>query len=570
MKLLTIILFIITISFVFTDYPKMTKPVNSINRPVLHFTPPYGWMNDPNGLWYDGELGKWHMYYQYNPNGTVWSLPLYWGHATSTDALNWEDTGIAIATTDGKSGAYSGSCVVDTENTSGFFSAATDISAKQRVVAIWTFNHYQSWLEYQYISYSIDVGVNFKEYRMNPVASINSDQYRDPQVIRYNEENGKWWVMSVAKSTQYRIQFYKSSNLKNWKPTSYFELYGFLGYQYECPNLVKMQYIGETGDWKTAAGEKGYLWVLFISINPGSMQGGSSTQYFIGTFNGEKFTPIKNYAAPIDYGKDFYALQIFFNSPKEDEVHGVAWTSNWQYSGSVPTDNWRSSMSFLRKFVLDDFVSAPGTSIAFIKSSPVIDTTLLRYGTEINFDSKEAKLDFLHPIKTIDFTGSLNGVVFFELEWTVTGDQWTKSNPANFFIDFKGYAIPDEFLRLGFQAEAGAFFIDRGNTNVDWVHNNPFFTDKLSVNVQPSKTDNKVSTYKVNGYIDRNIIELYFNDGFQVATNTFFMTGGNFIGSIDISLDSIDYDKENHKYYEPFYIKLNAKQVLDANNESIS
>ena len=227
-------------------------------------------------------------------------------------------------------------------------------------------------------------------------------------------------------------------------------------------------------------------------------------------------------------------------------------------------------MSFLRKFVLDDFVSAPGTSIAFIKSSPVIDTTLLRYGTEINFDSKEAKLDFFHPIKTIDFTGSLNGVVFFELEWTVTGDQWTKSNPANFFIDFKGYAIPDEFLRLGFQAEAGAFFIDRGNTNVDWVHNNPFFTDKLSVNVQPSKTDNKVSTYKVNGYIDRNIIELYFNDGFQVATNTFFMTGGNFIGSIDISLDSIDYDKENHKDYEPFYIKLNAKQVLDANNESIS
>ena len=150
---------------------------------------------------------------------------------------------------------------------------------------------------------------------------------------------------------------------------------------------------------------------------------------------------------------------------------------------------------------------------------------------------------------------------YYVMEWTVTGDQWAKSNPANFFIDFKGDAIPDEFLRLGFQAEAGAFFIDRGNTNVDWVHNNPFFTDKFSINVQPLETDttNKKLSYNVKGYIDRNIIELYFNDGFQVATNTFFMTGGNFIGTIDISLDSIDYDKEKQKYYEPFYIKLNAK-----------
>ena len=568
MKLLSILLFIITFSFVFTAYPKMTIPVNSINRPLLHFTPPYGWMNDPNGLWYDMENKKWHMYYQYNPNGTVWSLPLYWGHATSSDALNWEDTGVAIATTDKKSGAYSGSCVVDSENTSGFFSAS-NLPDSQRVVAIWTFNHYKSWLESQYISYSIDGGVTFKEYRMNPVASMNSDQYRDPQVIRYTDGDNKWWVMSVAKSTQYRIQFYKSNNLKNWKPTTYFELYGFLGYQYECPNLVKMKYEGGTGDWKTAADQnKNYLWVLFISINPGSMQGGSSTEYFVGTFNGEKFTPIKNYAAPIDYGKDFYALQIFFNSPNEDEVYGVAWTSNWQYSGSVPTDNWRSSMSFLRKFVLADFESAPGTKIAFIKSSPVINTTLLRNGTEVNFDSQESGLDFLHPLKTLDFSASLSGVVFFELEWRVTGNKWTKSNPANFFIDFKGYAIPNEYLRLGFQAEAGAFFIDRGNTKVDWVHNNPFFTDKLSVNVQPSESKDGVSTYYVNGYIDRNIIELYFNEGFQVATNTFFMTGGNFIGSIDISLDSIDYDFSENHYYEPFYIKLKAQQVLDANNES--
>ena len=563
MKLSSLIFFLTIISFV-TAEPKITTPVNSINRPIIHLTPPYGWMNDPNGLWYDQKDNVWHVYYQFNPNATHWALPLYWGHATSTDALNWEHTGVAVAPYDKASGAYSGSCVIDSENTSGFFSAS-DLKPEKRVIAIWTFNHNVTWLESQYISYSINEGVTFKDYRMNPVVSMNSTQFRDPQVIRYENGDDKWWVMSVAKSHQYRIQFYKSNNLKNWKRTSYFELYGLLGYQYECPNLAKIRYEGETGDWKTQADNNGgYLWVLFISINPGSLQGGSSTEYFIGTFNGLKFTPIKNYAAPIDYGKDFYALQVFFNSPKDDnkeQVHAIAWTSNWQYCATVPTDNWRSSMSLVRKLQLADFESAPGTKIPFIKSTPLLNDKL-RYGSEGSFDSDDPniKFDYFHPKHTIDISQQLNGAIEFNLEWKVKDKQWTKSNPANFYLDFRGYAIPDEYLRLGYQAEAGAFFIDRGNTNVEWVHTNRFFTDKISVNVQPSE-----GKYKVHGIIDRNIVELYFGDGFQVLTNTFFMTGGNFIGSIDISIDSIAFDYTDNKYMTPFIINLEAKQILDAN-----
>ena len=566
MKLSSLILFLTIISFVSTGEPKITTPVNSINRPIIHLTPPYGWMNDPNGLWYDETDAKWHVYYQYNPNDTHWALPLYWGHATSSDALNWEHTGVAVAPYDKQSGAYSGSCVVDSENTSGFFSAAGDLDNAKRVIAIWTFNHYDSWLESQYISYSIDGGVSFKDFRMNPVVSMNSKQFRDPQVIRYEkDEKNKWWVMSVAKSHQYRIQFYKSYNLKNWKRTSYFELYGLLGYQYECPNLAKIEYEGEQKPWAEET-DNGYLWVLFISINPGSLQGGSSTEYFIGKFDGETFTPIKNYAAPIDYGKDFYALQVFFNSPKDgnkNQVHAIAWTSNWQYCATVPTDNWRSSMSLVRKLQLADFESAPGTKIPFIKSTPVIDTNKIRYGSSGTFNSEieGIKFDIFHPKHTIDISESLNGAIDFTLKWTVTNGQWTKNNPANFYLDFRGYAIPDEYLRLGFQAEASAFFIDRGNTNVEWVHTNRFFTDKLSVNVQPEGSE-----YKVRGIIDRNIIELYFGEGFQVLTNTFFMTGGNFIGSIDISIDSIAFDYTSHKYMKPFTIELKAQQILDANN----
>ena len=580
MKLPSLILFITLIVLTITEIPKIETPVNSINRPLFHFTPPYGWMNDPNGLWYDAteEVKKWHLYYQYNPNGKVWDLPLYWGHATSTDLITWVHEDVAVSPPEDKSGAYSGSAVVDEENTSGFFGAST-LPNTQWVIAIWTFNA-ADWYESQYVSYSNDAGTSFKHYRMNPVISMNSKQFRDPQVIRYNGEAGKFWVMSVAKSHQYKIQFYKSTNLKNWKPIGSFSLYGFLGYQYECPNLAKMQYKGTQTTWSEKVeketiekeGEqiiKNYLWVLFISINPGSMQGGSSTQYFIGNFDGTNFTPIKNYAAPIDYGKDFYALQLFFNSPDGD-IYGVAWASNWQYCATVPTDNWRSSMSLVRRLTIDDFESAKNTKIAFIKSEPIteINNGKLRYGEKTyTFNSNEQKLNAFYPTYTLDISDQVSGALEFTCEFTVYGDTWTKHNPAHFYLDFKGYAIPEEYLRLGYEGEAGAFFIDRGHTNVQWVHDNPYFTDKLSVHIQPIDPSADDKKYKVHGFIDRNIIELYFNDGFQTSTNTFFMTGGNFIGTVDIKLNKIAYNEEKNSYFKPFDISLSVQQILGTDGE---
>ncbi len=572
MKLPSIFLFITLIVHTITEVPKIEIPVNSINRPIFHFTPPYGWMNDPNGLWYDATAGvnKWHLYYQYNPNGKVWALPLYWGHATSTDLITWVHEDVAVSPPEEKSGAYSGSAVVDSENTSGFFGAAPDLPKTQRVIAIWTFNA-EDWYESQYVSYSIDAGTNFKHYRMNPVISMNSKQFRDPQVIWYKE--GAFWVMSVAKSDQYKIQFYKSNNLKNWKPSGSFSLYGYLGYQYECPNLARMQYVGSHETWtKKAEKENGknYLWVLFISINPGSMQGGSSTEYFIGNFDGSDFTPIKNYAAPIDYGKDFYALQLFFNSPDGD-IYGVAWASNWQYCATVPTDNWRSSMSLVRKLTIDDFESATNTEIAFIKSEPITEMNggKLRYGLNpYTFSTDDQKLNAFYPKYTLDISDQVSGALEFTCEFTVYGDTWTKHNPAHFYLDFKGYAIQEEYLRLGYEAEAGAFFIDRGHTNVQWVHDNPYFTDKLSVHVQPIDPTQSNKKYKVHGFIDRNIVELYFNDGFQTSTNTFFMTGGNFIGFVDIKLNKIAYDDSKNKYFNPFDIQLTVQQILGTDGSS--
>ena len=167
------------------------------DRPLVHFTPNKDWMNDPNGLWYDAKEGKWHLYFQYNPNDTVWGLPLFWGHATSDDLTHWQDEPVAITPKRNGSGAYSGSMVIDYNNTSGFFNDTID--PRQRCVAIWTYNTPES--EEQYISYSLDGGYTFTEYQKNPVLAANSTQFRDPKVFWY--EPSKKWIMTAAKSQDY-------------------------------------------------------------------------------------------------------------------------------------------------------------------------------------------------------------------------------------------------------------------------------------------------------------------------------------------------------------------------------
>ena len=227
-------------------------------------------------------------------------------------------------------------------------------------------------------------------------------------------------------------------------------------------------------------------------------------------------------------------------------------------------------MSLVRRLTIDDFESAKNTKIAFIKSEPITEFNngKLRYGEKTyTFNSNEQKLNAFYPTYTLDISDQVSGALEFTCEFTVYGDTWTKHNPAHFYLDFKGYAIPEEYLRLGYEGEAGAFFIDRGHTNVQWVHDNPYFTDKLSVHIQPIDPSADDKKYKVHGFIDRNIIELYFNDGFQTSTNTFFMTGGNFIGTVDIKLNKIAYSEEKNSYYKPFDISLSVQQILGTDGE---
>lgn len=293
-------------------------------RPAFHHTPAYGWMNDPNGMFYKD--GEWHLYYQYNPYGSRWGN-MNWAHATSRDLINWEQHGVAIAA-DGVGTIFSGSCVVDHENTAGF--------GKGAVIALYTSDGIA---QRQCLAYSNDNGYTFHKYEGNPILSLDIPDFRDPNMF-WNEDI-KAWNLILACGQEMRI--YTSPNLKEWKEVSRFGYtYGCHGGVWECPDLIKVQ--APNGQDK---------WVLFCNINPGFPFGGSGTQYFIGDFDGYKFTcdthpEVMKWQ---DYGKDHYATVSFSNAPDNRKVM-VAWMSNWQYANDVPTQQYRSANSIARDLFL--------------------------------------------------------------------------------------------------------------------------------------------------------------------------------------------------------------------------
>ena len=297
-------------------------------RPVYHHTPAWGWMNDPNGMFYKD--GVWHLYFQYNPYGSQWEN-MTWGHSTSTDLIHWTFQGAPIEA-DAWGTIFSGSAVVDHNNTAGF--------GKGAVVAMYTSageNQTQS------IAYSIDNGQTFTKYAGNPVLTSNTPDYRDPHVF-WNEDI-KRWNMIMAEGQH--MDIYSSADLKEWKLESQFGAeYGNHGGVWECPDLMKMK----------VRGTDQYKWMLLCNINPGGPFGGSATQYFVGQFDGHKFTceSAPEVTKWMDYGKDHYATVTFDNAPDGRRV-AMAWMSNWQYANQVPTMQFRSANSVPRDLDLYEY-----------------------------------------------------------------------------------------------------------------------------------------------------------------------------------------------------------------------
>ena len=279
-------------------------------RPVYHHTPLWGWMNDPNGMFYKD--GVWNLYYQFNPYGSIWGN-MTWGHATSRDLVHWQYEGTPIEP-DALGTIFSGSAVVDSANTAGF--------GKNAIVAMYT-SAAES--QTQSLAYSTDGGKTFTKYSDNPTLTAKEPDFRDPKMI-WNEATNEW---NLVMATGQKMNFYSSKDLKNWKYESSFgEGYGCHKGVWECPDLIQM-----------ANGK----WVLFCNINPGGPFGGSATQYFVGQWDGHQFTCESKPEVTkwMDYGKDHYATVTFSNAPDGRHV-ALPWMSNWQYAAVVPTKQYRS------------------------------------------------------------------------------------------------------------------------------------------------------------------------------------------------------------------------------------
>ena len=285
-------------------------------RPIYHHTPAYGWMNDPNGLFYKD--GLYHLYYQWNPYGSQWEN-MHWGHSVSRDLVYWENKGMALAP-DALGTIFSGCAVVDHENTAGF--------GKGAVVAFYT-SAGES--QTQSMAYSKDNGASFVKYDGNPVVTADVPDFRDPHVF-WHRETARW-VMLLAAGQEMRI--YSSSNLKDWRYESAFgEGWGNHDGVWECPDLIKLPVRGTNKE----------KWMLICNINPGGPFGGNATQYFIGQFDGHRFTceDQPDETKWMDYGKDHYAAITFDNAPDGRHIL-MAWMSNWQYANLVPTLQYRSA-----------------------------------------------------------------------------------------------------------------------------------------------------------------------------------------------------------------------------------
>lgn len=297
-------------------------------RPIYHHTPAYGWMNDPNGMFYKD--GVWNLYFQHNPYGSQWEN-MTWGHSTSTDLVHWKYEGDAVEP-DALGTVFSGSAVVDMENTSGF--------GKGAVIALYT-SAGES--QTQSLVYSTDNGKTFHKFEGNPVITSNVPDFRDPHMF-WNEDIKKWNMILAAGQ---HMEIYTSDNLKDWKLESSFgEKYGNHGGVWECPDLMKMKVRGTDKE----------KWMLICNINPGGPSGGSATQYFVGDFDGHKFTCDSKPEVTkwMDYGKDHYATVTFDNAPEGRRV-AIAWMSNWQYANQVPTQQYRSGNSIPRDLGLFEY-----------------------------------------------------------------------------------------------------------------------------------------------------------------------------------------------------------------------
>ena len=469
-----------------------TNPVNHNTvgddekyRPKYHFTPDSMWMNDPNGMVY--YQGEYHLFYQYYPKANVWG-PMHWGHAVSKDMITWEHLPIALFP-DFHGYIFSGSAIIDWQNTSGFGSIDNP-----PMVAIFTYHDADKEkagaidFQTQGIAYSLDKGRTWKKYEQNPVISNPGfKDFRDPKVIWH--DTTKRWIMVLA--VKDKTMFYSSKDLKKWDFESEYGLKDDRRL-WECPDLFPLK----------IEGSNEIKWVLVVSMQSGAPNGGTGTSYFIGDFDGHRFvnSQPENKQYWLDAGTDNYAMVSWSDIPAQDgRKLMLGWMSNWQYAQQVPTYRWRSAM------------------------------TLPREVTLVNIAEKEWKLKSeivreFESYKENKIAISKNNIVDDQL-------LILQKNPlvCELNISFNRKPLQGEFtilisspekdtLKIGFDPASNRYFIDRVKAGIS-DFNKAFPAKHFS----PCLSQNTTLSMKI--ILDKSSVELFADEGLTAMTDIFFPIG---------------------------------------------
>ena len=441
-------------------------------RPRFHFTPARNFMNDPNGLvFYKGEY---HLFYQHNPFGETWGH-MSWGHAVSTDMLHWQHLPVALREEDGVM-IFSGSAVVDWQNSSGFCEAKEN--DRSCLVAVYT--GHGPGKQTQNLAYSNDRGRTWTKYAKNPVIDLGLKDFRDPKAFWH--EPTRRWIMVTVLPDQHKVRLFASPDLKSWTPLSDFGPAGATGGVWECPDLFPLSVEGEPGQTR---------WVLDVDINPGGIAGGSAGQYFVGTFDGTRFVaddpPDRTRWA--DYGKDFYASLSYSDVPASDGRRiWMAWISNWQYANVEPSVTWRGAQSVPRRLTLRR--GPDGLRLAQV---PVAELDALRTTPQPTALSGSASLppsaEIVLDVKPGD--------------WSDTGIRL--SNAAG------------EEVIVGVARTPLEVFVDRRKSRLT-----PFHKDYAGRHAGPIAWRDGAITLRI--LFDRSVVEVFANDGETVVTDRVFPT----------------------------------------------
>lgn len=439
-------------------------------RPQYHFTPPIHWMNDPNGLVY--HKGEYHLFYQFNPFGNRWGH-MSWGHAVSKDLVHWQHLPLAIPE-EKDTMIFSGSCVVDINNTSGFATKPGEVP----LVAIYT-GHIEGKSQSQHLAYSLDDGRTWTKYNANPVLDAGKKDFRDPGVFWYAPQ--KKWVMPVVWPIEKQVKFYSSPDLKKWTLTGSFGPAGDTSGIWECPALFEVPVKDTPGKTK---------WVLMHSPAP-------YMQYFVGEFDGSTFhneSKAEKIYRP-DYGPDYYAAIVFNNLPAGSKPVSIGWVNNWNYANDIPTSPWKSAMSLPRELAAKQMngewvlVQEPVQTFTRQRSKPAFSKTpILKNGfLSLPFSGQQWEMECELPV----VAGNTAGVRFALRD--------------------------DRYVEVGYDESRHVFYIDRSKAG--WQGFHPAFARQSRYETKLEPLNGKI---RLHIFFDNSIAEIYANEGEAVMTAQLF------------------------------------------------